>query len=143
MDAQAQLCSSQAFSNDAVSEAAYDSLAAGFDISEGGEPLGIGISVEVAAKVSGGTETYEFQAIQSAADDLSSPDVLNLIQPPAASLVAGSKWVIPIPLGSKTKRYLGLNFNGGNDPTVTITAWIAPLSMLGGHKTYAGRSTIS
>jgi len=143
LDAQAQLCRAQAFTDDAVSENTYDSGAAGNDISEG-EPLGIGINVDVAADATTGNETYEFQAIQSAAADLGSPDILALIQPARADLVAGSKWAIPIPRGSKTKRYLGLNFNGGGDtPTITITAWIAPLSTLGGHKTYADGFNIS
>ena len=135
-DAEAQLCSAQAFSADAVSENTYDSGAAGNDITEG-EPLGIGIDVTVAAKVSGGTETYEFQAIQSADDALGSPDILALIRPAAAALSVGSRHILPLPPGSKTKRYLGLNFNGENTPTVTVNAFIAPLSFLGGWKAYA------
>ena len=142
VDAQAQLCSAQAFTDDAASEITYDSGAAGNDISVG-EPLGIGINVTVAAKVSGGTETYEFQAIQSATDDLGSPDVLALIQPAAADLIVGKRLVIPIPAGSKTKRYLGLYFNGGNTPTITVDAFIAPLSFLGRWKTYGSSSNIT
>jgi hypothetical protein len=140
-DAQVQLCSAQAFSADAPSENTYDSGAALGN--PGGEPLGIGIHVTVAAKVSGGTETYEFQAIQSATDDLGSPDVLTLIQPAAADLIVGKRLVLPIPAGSKTKRYLGLYFNGSNTPTITVDAFIAPLSFLGRWKTYGGSSNIT
>jgi len=137
LDAQALLCDAQALSADAASTNTFDSGAAANDITEG-VPLGIGFTVDVAADATTGDETYEFQAIQSAAADLGSPDVLALIQPARADLTAGSKWVIPIPPGKKTKRYLGLYFNGGGTtPTITITAWIAPLSMLGGYKSYA------
>jgi len=142
VDAQTQLCSAQAFSADAVSENTYDSGAALINTPEG-EPLGIGIHVTVAAKVSGGTETYEFQAIQSADDALGSPDILALIQPAGSDLPVGKRFVILIPPGSKTKRYLGLNFNGENTPTITVDAFIGPLSTFGRWKTYGGRSAIS
>ena len=142
-DAQTQLCSAQAFSVDAVSGNTYDSGAAGNDITEG-EPIGIGIDVTVAADTTDGDETYEFQAIQSAAADLSSPDVLALIQPARADLVVGKRLVLPLPPGSKTKRYLGLNFNGGGTtPTITVNAFIAPLSFLGGWKAYADGFSIT
>lgn len=135
-DAQTMLWDAAALSSDAASDNTYDSGAAGNDITEG-EPLGIGITVDVAAKVSGGTETYEFQAIQSANANLSSPDILALIQPAGAALTVGTRHIIPLPPGSKTKRYLGAYFNGGNTPTITVTAFIAPLSFLGGWKAYA------
>ena len=137
LDGKTLLCDAQALTVDAASTNTYDSGAAGNDLSEG-EPLGIGFIVDVAADATTGDETYEFQAIESAAADLGSPTILALIQPSRTVLTAGSKWVIPIPQGSKTKRYLGLYFNGGGTtPTITITAWIAPLSMLGGFKAYA------
>jgi len=142
-DAQTQICSTQAFTANAVSENTYDSGAAGNDITEG-EPIGIGIDVTVAADATTGDETYEFQAIQSAAADLGSPDVLALIQPARADLTVGKRLVLPLPPGSKTKRYLGLNFNGGGTtPSITINAFIAPLSFLGGWKAYADGFSIT
>src|SRR3990167_4171654 len=75
IDAQALLSDAQAVTADAASTNTYDSGAAGTDITEG-EPLGIGISVDVAADFTTGDETYEFHAIQSANANLSSPDVL-------------------------------------------------------------------
>ena len=142
-DAQTQICSTQAFSANAVSENTYDSSAAGNDITEG-EPLGIGIDVTVAADATTGDETYEFQAIQSAAAGLGSPDVLVLIRPARADLTVGKRLVLPLPPGSKTKRYLGLNVNvGGTTPSITINAFIAPLSFLGGWKAYADGFSIT
>jgi hypothetical protein len=136
-DAQTQLCSAQAFSVDAVSENTFDLGVAGRDIAEG-EPIGIGIDVTVAADATTGDETYEFQAIQSANDVLGSPNILALIQPGRAILTVGSRHILPIPPGRITARYLGLNFNGGGTtPTITVNAFIAPLSFLGGWKAYA------
>lgn len=137
MDAQAQLCSAQAFAATAISENTYDSGAAGNDITEG-EPLGIGINVKVAAAVNDGDETYQFDAVQDADVALGSPTVLASRVVARASLTAGSRWVLPIPPGSKTERYLGLQLTlGGTTPTITIDAFIAPLSFLGGWKAYA------
>ena len=142
-DAQTQICSTQAFTANAVSENTYDSGAAGNDITEG-EPMGLGIDVTVAADATTGDETYEFQAIQSAAADLSSPDVLALIRPARVDLTVGKRLVLPLPPGSKTKRYLGLNVNvGGTTPSITINTFIAPLSFLGGWKAYADGFSIT
>jgi len=142
-DAQTQLCSAQAFSTDAVSENTYDLGVAGRDIAEG-EPLGIGIHVTVAADATTGDETYEFQAVEDSDPALGSPTVLALIQPTRASLSVGSRHILPIPPGKITERYLGLNFNGGGTtPTVTIDAFIAPLSFLGGWKAYADGFSIT
>ncbi len=142
-DAQTQLCSAQAFSADAASENTYDTGAAGNDIAEG-EPLGIGITPTVAADATTGDETYEFQVIQSANADLSSPDILGTIVPGRAILTVGSRHILPIPPGRITKRYLGLYFNGGGTtPTITVDAFIAPLSFLGGWKAYADGFSIT
>jgi hypothetical protein len=142
-DAQAQLCSAQAFAATAISENTYDSGAAGNDITEG-EPLGIGINVTVAADYTTGNETYQFDAVQDADVALGSPTVLASRIVTAANLAVGSRVVLPIPPGSKTERYLGLQLTlGGNTPTITIDAFIAPLSFLGGWKAYADGFSIT
>ena len=52
--------------------------------------------------------------------------------------------VLPIPPGSKTERYLGLQLTlGGTTPTITVDAFIAPLSFLGGWKAYADGFSIT
>jgi hypothetical protein len=141
-DAQTQLCSAQAFSTDAVSENTYDSGAAGNDITEG-EPLAVVITPTVAAKLSGGTETYQFDVIQDDDPALGSPSIIVSRAIAAADLTVGSRHVIPIPPGAKTLRYLGLNFDGSNTPTVTVDAFIVPLSMAGGGKNYADGFSIT
>lgn len=95
-----------------------------------GEPLTAILTVGVAAKVSGTTETYEFDAIQ--ADDAAlTSNVEILAQYPFTNtqagtlLKAGAIINLPYPPGSITKRYIGLKFVGANTPTITVTAWIS------------------
>ena len=142
IDAQCLLSDAQAVTADAVSTNTYDSGAAGNDITEG-EPLGIGITVDVAADFTTGDETYTFEAIQDDDAALGSPLILASRAILASALTLGSRHVLPIPLGSKTLRYLGLNYNvAGTSPTITCTAFIAPLSFLGGWKAHAKGATV-
>ena len=121
-----------AYSANAVSTSSYDTAAAGNDISIG-QPMCFVVTVGAAAKVSGGTETYEFDIIQSANAALTAPDVLAAFTFTNAQAVAlltlGAAIQLPIPMGSITKRFLGLQFVGANTPTITITSWITPQSM--------------
>jgi hypothetical protein len=142
IDAQCLLSDAQAFTGTAVSNNTYDSGAAGNDITEG-EPLGIGITVDVAADATTGNETYQFDIIEDDDAALGSPVVLASRVILAADLVAGSRHILPIPPGSKRLRYLGLQLTlGGTTPTITITAFIAPLSFLGGWKAHAKGYTV-
>jgi len=144
-DAKTLLWDATALSTDAVSDNTYDLGAAGNDISVG-DPLCAILTVDVAAKHTG-TETYQFDVIQSAAADLGSADVLLSVPFTTVRaetfLAAGKTIVIPLPVGLITKRYLGLNFDGANTPTVTVTAFIAPMSSIQMDKYYADNITIS
>jgi hypothetical protein len=143
IDALGLLSDAQAVTADAVSTNTYDSGAAGNDISAGAG-LVIAIQVDVAADSTTGDETYKFDVIQSAAANLGSADVLASRVIAAADLTAGSIHYLPIPQGSKTKRYLGLNYDvGGTTPTITCTAFIQPANMLQQSKVYADGITIS
>lgn len=109
-----------------------------------GEPVSVVVTVDVGADFTTGDETYAFQLIQSANANLSSPDVLEVRTLTAAQLVAATQVVIPIPIGAVTKRYLGLNYDvGGTTPTMTITAFVQPNSMIQQHKVYAKGYTVS
>jgi hypothetical protein len=145
IDAETRLSSSQAITADAASTNAYDTGAAGNDVSVG-EPLCVAFTINVAADHTTGDETYEFQVIQSAASDLGTPDILAKTDTSfltAAKLVAGYRFYLPIPPGMKTKEWLGAYYNvGGTTPTVTVTADIKPLSMLQNDKTYAKGWTV-
>lgn len=142
IDAQTQLWASAALTASAYSTNSYDCGAVPSGGSPNGaapdpsigEPMAMVIAVEVAAAVAG-TETYAFEVTQSASTTASSsPDTLVSIAfttvQAATLLAAGQVIVVPIPPGSVTKRYVSGHFTGANTPTITITAWIAPLSMI-------------
>lgn len=148
VDAQTLLWDAAALSTDAASTNTYDTGAAGNDISAG-ESLCAVLSVDVAADITTGDETYKFQVIQSASSNLGTPTVLvevpfTAAQVTAGLLAAGKIIIIPIPPGSITQRYLGLYFDGGGTtPTITVTAFIAPQRMIQRDKHYAKGYTIS
>jgi hypothetical protein len=142
LDKQNQLSDSQAFTIDAVSTNTIDcgNPTPKNDIGSG-EPMCIAVNVEVAATGGG---AYEFQAIQSANADLSSPDVLASVFPAEATLAAGYTFAVPIPQGSVTKRYVGLKFNNVSGTTgVTVSAHLIPVSHFQNSKPYAKNYTIT
>lgn len=106
-----------------------------------GEPLAVVLTVGSAAVVAAG-ETYEFDVVQADNDALTSNKVV-LAQYPftntqaAALLKAGAIIVLPIPQGSVTKRYLGAQgILAGGASAITVTAWIAPTSMIQMQRAY-------
>lgn len=145
-DAQTALWEAAALSATGVSTNAYDlgadavTNATRRDPSQGNPLIAI-LTVGVAAKVSGTTETYEFDAVQ-ADDNALVTNLEVLAQYPfttaqaAALLKAGAIIALPYPQGSITRRYIGLKFIGANTPTITVTAWIAPANMIQGVKYY-------
>ncbi len=146
VDAQTQVWSSAALSVDAVSTNAYDlgpdavANATRRDPSIG-EPLCAVLTVGVAAKVSGTTETYEFQVIQ-ADDSALTSNVEILAKYPfttaqaTALLIVGAIIVLPVPPHSVTKRYLGLQFDGANTPTITVSAFFTAMKMVQAQRAY-------
>lgn len=143
VDALNQLSDAQALTATAVSTNTYDSETAGNDMSIG-EELVLAVAVDVAADFTTGNETYELQIIQSAAADLSSPDVLAARAILAADLTAGSTHYLGMPSGSKTKRYLGARYVlGGTTPTLTLTTFLQPGSMIDKQKFYANNYVIA
>lgn len=140
-----QLSDAQAFSgaSTTVSTNTYDSGSAGNDMSIG-EELVLAIGVDVAADFTTGDETYTIEIIQSAAADLSSPDVLASRPILAAALAAGTTHYLPLPQGSKSKQYLGYQVvKAGTTPTVTLTAFLQPASMIDKQKFYANNYVIA
>lgn len=98
-----------------------------------GEPMAVLITFDAALGFGGSNETYTFEVIQSDNANLSTPDIVasRVYLPTTAALrAAGNRVLIPIPPGTPTKRYLGLNYNtGGTTPTGTFTAALMPQSM--------------
>lgn len=157
LDAQAQFSSSQALtSTGAVGENVID-LQVVRSMGHG-EPLGVLFVVEVAADQTTGDEDYTFDveyatnAAQSTGRQLIGRRVFESGTPTAPAqdadlLVAGYKFVIPVPAVSidEAAQYLGIRtVMAGTTPTITISAWLQPLSMIDNaiiH--YANNSTIA
>ena len=147
LDAQLQFSSAQALTATANSTNLID-LGIGvqnlttnlFD----GEPMAVFLQVGVAADHTTGDETYAV-AIQcddntafSSATALVSQTIL------FSALTAGAVVVVPIPVGVAVERYLGLRYTlGGTTPSVTLSAYLQPLSMINKYKQYADNITIS
>lgn len=109
-----------------------------------GEGLEIVSTVDVAADSTTGNETYQFDFVQSANADLTSPDVLASRIITAANLTAGKVVHLPVPADAITKRYIGLQMTlGGTTPTITLTSFLQPQSMTDARKDYAKGYTIS
>lgn len=143
LDAQLQVSDAQALTATAVSTNTIDNVNASNDPSLG-EPLVLAVAVDVAADFTTADETYEIQLIQSANANLSSHDVLASMVVLASALTAGSKHYLSMPVGSVSKRYLGARYVlGGTTPSVTLTAFLQPQSMIEALKVYPDGITIS
>lgn len=107
-----------------------------------GEPMGVVISVSVAADFTSLDETYQFQLQTDDNDAFSSATVIGDVTVVAAKLTAGDKVVIPI--GHSNEAFLRLNYVlGGTTPSVTVDAFLQPLSMIDGTVTYASGYSIT
>lgn len=144
-DSQTALWEAAALTSTAVSTNAYDLGAVPTGSAHGdaidpsvGEPLCVVLSVGVAADHTTGDETYEFDIITATASNLtSSATTLAQYVLSYALLTAGALIVLPIPQGAVVQRYLGAKYiGGGTTPTITVTAWIAPMSMIQKTKNY-------
>lgn len=109
-----------------------------------GEPMAVVLSVDVAADGTTTDETYEFQIETDDNAAFSSATDLLVHSIGYAALTAGSTHVLPIPVGVSVERYLRVYYNvGGTSPSVTVTAFLQPLSMIPKLKSYADNITIS
>lgn len=142
IDAQLLFSDAQAVSADATSTNVVD-LGVARKIFDG-EPLAVVLSVDVAADGTTTDETYEFEIHTDDNAGLSSSTQLVAQAIGYASLTAGSRHIIPIPVGATLERYLGVKYDvGGTSPSVTVTAFLTPLSMVDKYTAYADGFTIS
>ena len=91
-----------------------------------GRGLSIVVVVTTAAAADGGsfTDTFDLIAVQSANANLGSHDEIIKRRIPAAELVAGAVFEIPIPADRPTKRYIGARYELGTDDTVSVSAFL-------------------
>lgn len=139
IDYQLLLSDAQAITVDAVSESVLDFGSPTVKRRIGtGEPMVVAFQVDVAAIHDDADETYELQLIQSDNADLSNPDILVKETFAYTELAAGKIVYLPVPPGRPTKQYFGAYYNtGGTTPSVTLTAWLAPQSMIESRTDYA------
>lgn len=142
LDKQLQFSDSQAVTADAVGTNVID-LSVARNIG-GGEPMGVVFVVEVAADQTTGDEDYTFDveyatnAAQSTGRQLIGRRVFESGTPTAPAqdadlLVAGFTFVIPVPTVSvgEDERYIGIRYDvTGTTPTITMSAYLQPLSMI-------------
>jgi hypothetical protein len=155
VDANLLFSDAQAVTADAVGTNVID-LSADRSIGDG-EPMGVVFVVDVAADQTTGDEDYTFDveyasnAAQTTGRQLIGRRVFESGTPTAPAqdadlLVAGFQFVIPIPQTalSESERYLGIRYDvAGTTPTITCTAYLAPLSMIQSNpKAYANGYTI-
>lgn len=142
LDAQQQLSDSQALTATALSTNVIN-LSADRSIGNG-EPMAIVVNVEVAADQTTGDEDYQFD-VETASDaaittarKLLGRRIFESGTPTAPAedadlLVAGFKFVIPIPPGalSESEQYLAVRYTlAGTTPSVTVSAHLVPLSLV-------------
>lgn len=129
IDAQLLYSDAQAVTADAGSTNVVDH---GQDRNLGlGEPLAAVITVDVAADGTTGDETY---VVLLETDDnaaFSSATEVARVTIPRGS-AAGTKFVIPVPPTTSIERFTRLYYDvGGTTPTITVTAFLQPVSMIG------------
>ena len=142
VDALGEICSSQAFSTDAVSENTIDLANVTPNRQIGtGEPMAVVINVESAGT---GAGAYRFNLLDDSDEALGSPRIIASIFPTEAELALGAILVLPVPVGFPTQRYLGIGFDNVSGSTaVTVSAYLMPLSMVQAYKSYADGFNIS
>lgn len=155
LDSQLQFSDGQAVTADAVGTNVID-LSQDRSIGTG-EPMGVVFCVDVAADQTTGDEDYTFHveyasdAAQTTARKLIGYRTFESGTPTAPAmdadlLVAGFKFVIPIPptVLSESERYLGIRYDvTGTTPTITMTAFLQPLSMIDTNTQYPDGFTVS
>jgi RES domain-containing protein len=143
VDAQLMFSDAQAITADAASTNIID-LGVARNLFQG-EPMAIVISSDVAADLTTTDETYSVIVQTDDNSSFSSATALTTQAIPAADLAAGDIVVLGVPSGSAVERYLRLSYDvGGTTPTVTLTAYLSPLSMVPANaKHYGDAITIS
>lgn len=143
LDSQLLFSDAQAVTADAASTNYVDLGVTGRGLFEG-EPMAVVLQIDVAADGTTTDETYEFQVETDDDSAFGSPTDLLAHSIGYAALTAGSLHVLPVPVNSAFERYVRVYYNvGGTSPSVTVTAFLQPLSMVYKYRAYADNITIS
>ena len=107
VDAQTQVSAAQAFTATAVSTNSIDMTTVDPDIAEG-NPIGFGITVDVAADFTTTNETYVFDIIDDDDPALASAVILATMPVLALQLTLGRRLKMPVPPGRTTSSNIRL-----------------------------------
>lgn len=109
-----------------------------------GEPMAAVVTVDVALAGTSPTFAITVQSDDNSGFSSAATVVTSATISGAANAPAGAKFVVPIPSGLATERYVRLNYTlGGTTPTITVTAFLQPMSMIQNDAYYADALTIS
>lgn len=109
-----------------------------------GEPMAIMLNVSTAADFTTGDETYSVTLQTDDADSFGSAATVAQWTIPASQLTAGATIGLGVPKGVPVERYIRLNYTlGGTSPSVTLSAYLQPQSMVQAYYAYADNSTIT
>lgn len=109
-----------------------------------GEPMAAVVTVDVALAGTSPTFAVTVQSDDNSGFSSAATVVTSATISGAANAPAGAKFVVPLPSGFATERYIRLNYTlGGTTPTITVTAFLQPMSMIQNDAYYADALTIS
>jgi len=141
IDALGKFSDEQALTATAVSTNVIDT---GVDGNLGvGEAMAVVVSLDVESDDTTDDETYQ-AILQSSVDEaFTSPIALSSIDIPKGS-AAGSKFVLPVPADSRGSIYYRVSYVlAGTTPTVTVTSFLIPQSMVQNNYVYPHGYSIS
>ena len=111
-----------------------------------GEPMAVVIQVDTGADYTTTDETYAFalQCDDNSSFSSAATVVTQTISAASSNLAAGAIKVLPIPVGYNVERYIRMNYTlGGTTPSITLTCFLAPLSLVPKIAYYNDNITIS
>lgn len=103
-----------------------------------GKPVGFAVTVTAKGTHTGSSK---LQAIQSAAENLGTPDIIGQVDLAAADVVVGASFFVPIAPGKPTKRYIGMYHDITGTVDYTVEAALMTLDQFHSYTAYANAYT--
>lgn len=143
LDAQARFADAQALTASGASTNVIDLGVTSSRLGDG-EPMAVLIHLDATADDANADETYSAQLEMDSADSFGSPANLGGAQSIPRGTVAGSVFVLPIPVATDVERYVRLFLTlGGTTPSISISAYLVPQSFIDKRKDYPIGYTVS
>lgn len=142
LDAQNLLSKEQVVTGTAVSTNTIDLKQIGRQIGTG-EDMYLVAQVDAAMTDAGSDSTVTVELIDSATDDLGSPDVKLIAGTFAALSAAGSRLIVKLPVGVDFRRYLGVRYTVANGDLSTGSFSAFLVKDVDAYKSYASGYTVA